>query len=79
MRAMSICAIVMTASLCGSAAAEQPLPGVSSQRPIVRPLPEPSEAAPASEDGSFMVGKTRVKISGSITVDIGVGATPKPR
>ena len=49
------------------------LPGVEGGHSIVKPLPEPDEL-PVNEDGSIQLGKTRVKISGSVTVDIGVGA-----
>lgn len=51
----------------------QALPGVEGGHSIVKPLPEPDEL-PVNEDGSIQIGKTRVKISGSVTVDIGVGA-----
>lgn len=61
------------------ACAEETLPGVSPSKPIVQPMPEPTEEAQANDDGSITVGNTRVKISGSVTVDIGVGNTPKPR
>ncbi|WP_238481611.1 hypothetical protein [Pseudochrobactrum algeriensis] len=49
------------------------LPGVKPAKPIVTPpQAEPDETyLQSNPDGSFMVGKTRVKISGSIIMDIG--------
>ena len=38
------------------------------------PQPEPDDALPAGENGTFKIGNTDVRISGSITVDVGVGA-----
>ncbi len=56
-------------------AADYSLPGVKPAKPIVTPPEaEPENSAPAvNSDGSFNVGNTRVKISGSITVDVGTG------
>jgi hypothetical protein len=53
------------------------LPGVSSDYRIAKPAPEPEpdDALPASGNGQFKIGDTDVRISGSITVDVGVGAT----
>ncbi len=49
------------------------LPGVKPAKPIVTPpQAEPDETyLQSNPDGSFIVGKTRVKISGSIIMDIG--------
>lgn len=49
------------------------LPGVKPAKPIVQtPQAEPHEPQPSpSQDGSFMIGNTKVKISGSVTVDVG--------
>lgn len=74
--AMIVLALLL---LAGNAFAEQALPGVEPSKPIVRPLPEDDSTLPANEDGSFTVGNTRVKISGSVTIDVGVGNGPKPR
>jgi len=74
-------ALILTAAIAafaGVASAQEALPGVVPPEPLVRPLPEP-DALPAAPDGSFLVGNTRVKISGSVTVDIGFGETAKPR
>jgi hypothetical protein len=57
------------------------LPGVKAAKPIVStPQAEPnSNTITTFPDGSFMVGNTRVKISGAVTVDIGAGQTPQKR
>lgn len=49
------------------------LPGVKPAKPIVTsPQAEPDNGQRTMyPDGSFMVGNTRVKISGSVIVDIG--------
>lgn len=67
--------------LASSAAlGEEPLPGVSGDHRIVKPLPEPNDdALPVGENGGVKVGNWDVKISGSITVDIGTGNLPPPR
>lgn len=53
------------------------LPGVQPAKPIVTPPEaEPDDNKLRTDpDGSFMIGNTRVKISGSVTVDIGKGAS----
>ncbi|CAN7717352.1 hypothetical protein LJN214_005975 [Mesorhizobium sp. LjNodule214] len=52
------------------------LPGVTSDYRIAKPAPqpEPDDALPAGGSGQFKIGDTDVRISGSITVDIGAGA-----
>jgi len=67
--------IVALAATAGLAAAtpvhaEETLPGVSGEHSIVKPLPEPAENAPR-EDDAVKMGSWDVKISGSVTVDIG--------
>lgn len=56
------------------------LPGVTSDYRIAKPAPqpEPDDALPAGENGSFKIGNTDVRISGSIAVDIATGGF-KPR
>lgn len=58
--------------------APETLPGVKPAKPIVTPAePEPNETSISTNpDGSFMVGNTRVKLSGSVTVDVGKGPLP---
>lgn len=53
------------------------LPGVTPAKPIVTPPDaEPENNTTATNpDGSFNIGNTKVKISGSVTVDIGTGNT----
>ena len=55
------------------------LPGVTSDYRIAKPAPEPDDALPAGENGTFKIGDTDVRISGSVTIDVGVGATGQPR
>ncbi|MFK0688226.1 hypothetical protein ACFX5Q_08485 [Mesorhizobium sp. IMUNJ 23033] len=58
------------------------LPGVTGDYRIAKPAPEPEpdDALPASGNGQFKIGDTDVRISGSITVDVGAGAfTPSNR
>ncbi|PWJ85379.1 hypothetical protein C7441_103236 [Pseudaminobacter salicylatoxidans] len=56
----------------------QPLPGVKQPEPIVQaPQPEPDEQ-PGTGD-TFKVGDFDVKVSGSVTVDIGFGKVKPPR
>ncbi len=74
----SLCLFLALCLSSPAALAGDALPGVKQPEPIVQPAPEP-EDQPASEDGSFMVGNTKVKISGSVTVDIGAGKGPPPR
>ncbi|ANT51713.1 hypothetical protein [Mesorhizobium amorphae] len=52
------------------------LPGVTGDYRIAKPAPEPEpdDALPASGNGQFKIGETDVRISGSITVDVGAGA-----
>jgi hypothetical protein len=57
----------------------QPLPGVKQPDPIVQaPQPEPDEQQ-TSKPGTFKVGNFDVKVSGSVTVDIGAGRIKPPR
>jgi hypothetical protein len=56
------------------------LPGVISDYRIAKPAPqpEPDDALPAGGNGTFKIGDTDVRISGSITVDVATGGF-KPR
>jgi hypothetical protein len=56
------------------------LPGVSGDYRIAKPAPqpEPDDPLPAGTNGSFKIGDTDVKISGSIIVDVGVGGIRPP-
>ncbi len=55
------------------------LPGVTSDYRIAKPAPQPEDALPAGENGTFKIGNTDVRISGTITVDVGVGSIKPPR
>ncbi|OBQ96821.1 hypothetical protein A9K66_20000 [Mesorhizobium sp. AA23] len=58
----------------------QKLPGVSSDYRIAKPAPqpEPDDALPAGSNGTFKIGDTDVRISGSITIDMATGAIRPP-
>jgi hypothetical protein len=58
----------------------QNLPGVSGDYSIAKPAPqpEPDDALPAGSDGTFKIGDTDVRISGSITVDMATGGIKIP-
>jgi hypothetical protein len=57
------------------------LPGVAGDYRIAKPAPapEPDGAFPSNGNGRFKVGDTDVRISGSITVDVGAGSIGLPR
>lgn len=57
----------------------EPLPGVSTDHQIVKPMPDQAEQPPSGEKEPIRVGDWDVRVSGSITVDIGVGKTKLPR
>lgn len=67
------------ALLLSPAHADEALPGVKGGHTIVQPEPNDPEPLQTNEDGSIQIGNTRVKISGSVTVDIGAGNLPPPR
>ncbi|TIO79355.1 MAG: hypothetical protein E5X74_10155 [Mesorhizobium sp.] len=58
----------------------QKLPGVSGDYRIAKPAPqpEPDDAQPAGDNGAFKIGDTDVRISGSITIDMGTGGIRPP-
>jgi hypothetical protein len=57
------------------------LPGVTGDYRIAKPAPEPEpdDAFPGNGNGQFKIGDTDVRISGSITVDVGAGSIGLPR
>ncbi|WP_246691141.1 MULTISPECIES: hypothetical protein [unclassified Mesorhizobium] len=78
MTAIAITALTANAALAGDSTSQSPkgaLPGVTSDYRIAKPAPqpEPDEVLPAGENGTFKIGDTDVRISGSITVDVGTG------
>jgi len=77
--AIAITAATSNMAFAGNSTSSSPksaLPGVTSDYRIAKPAPEPEpdDALPAGENGTFKIGNTDVRISGSITVDVGVGA-----
>ncbi|WP_195179900.1 hypothetical protein [Mesorhizobium sp. INR15] len=58
-----------------NAASNNALPGVTGDYRIAKPapVPEPDDAAPGTGGTQFKVGDTDVRISGSITIDVGAG------
>lgn len=56
------------------------LPGVTSDYRIAEPgpQPEPDDAVPSSGNGTFKIGDTDVRISGSITIDVATGGIRPP-
>ncbi|MER8864490.1 hypothetical protein NKI19_12355 [Mesorhizobium sp. M0751] len=85
---LAIAAIVGTNMLVGAALAQDnstssqkgALPGVTSDYRIAGPAPqpEPDEALPSSGNGTFKIGDTDVRISGSITIDVATGGIRPP-
>jgi hypothetical protein len=55
------------------------LPGVANDYRIAKPSPEPDDAMPSNGNGEFKIGDTDVRISGSMTFDVGAGAIKAPR
>ncbi|CDX19674.1 conserved exported hypothetical protein [Mesorhizobium sp. ORS 3324] len=58
----------------------QKLPGVSGDYRIAKPAPqpEPDDAQLAGNNGTFKIGDTDVRISGSITIDMATGGIRPP-
>ncbi|TJX74821.1 MAG: hypothetical protein E5W21_04950, partial [Mesorhizobium sp.] len=73
---LAIVGLVSSSALAEDAstvAQKSALPGVSGDYRIAKPapVPEPDDAFPSSGNGQFKIGDTDVRISGSITVDVG--------
>lgn len=79
-RLLSLAAFALSAAASTVAVAEdaQPLPGVKQPQPIVQ-APQPEPLAEPESQQSFKVGDFDVKVSGSVTVDIGIGKIKPPR
>ncbi|WP_136618969.1 MULTISPECIES: hypothetical protein [Mesorhizobium] len=83
-RVIVVVALAIAGLISGAALAEDSspstqksaLPGVTGDYRIAKPAPkpEPDDAFPSNGNGQFKIGDTDVRISGSITVDVGVGA-----
>ncbi|AZO54563.1 MULTISPECIES: hypothetical protein [unclassified Mesorhizobium] len=81
---LAIVGLVSSSALAEDAstvAQKSALPGVSGDYRIAKPapVPEPDDAFPSSGNGQFKIGDTDVRISGSITVDVGGGGIKPPR
>ncbi|QKD03715.1 hypothetical protein [Mesorhizobium loti] len=63
-----------------SSAQKGALPGVTGDYRIAKPapVPEPDDAFPSDGNGTFKIGNTDLRISGSITIDAATGGF-KPR
>lgn len=71
-------AVLFSTAFIAAAAAEQALPGVEQPEPIVKQLPpEPDDET--ADRSTFKVGDFDVRVSGSVTVDIGVGPVKPPQ
>jgi len=68
--------LILLASFAGASALADDLPGVVMPEPIVQPMPE-AEDQPADQN-AVQVGDWDVKVSGSVTVDVGAGSANKP-
>lgn len=84
MTAIAITAVTASAALAGNSTSQTQtgaLPGVTSDYRIAKPAPqpEPDDALPAGENGTFKIGNTDVRISGTITVDVGTGGIKPSR
>jgi FlaG/FlaF family flagellin (archaellin) len=78
MIAIAFAATASSPAFAGGGTTSKPkaaLPGVTSDYRIAKPAPqpEPDDAWPAGENGTFKIGNTDVRVSGSITIDMGTG------
>ena len=88
-RVIAVAALAIAGLIGGAALAEDSspwaqkgaLPGVSGDYRIAKPAPqpEPDDAFPSNGNGTFKIGDTDVRISGSITVDVATGGIKPPR
>lgn len=53
--------------------ASERLPGVENEYSIVKPAPEPLEAPSEPNGYTFKAGNTDIRISGSVSVEVGFG------
>ncbi|TGP26580.1 MULTISPECIES: hypothetical protein [unclassified Mesorhizobium] len=85
-RHLRIALAALAGAMIGSTAAfgedgsARKLPGVSGDYRIAKPAPkpEPDDALPAGGNGTFKIGDTDVRISGSITIDMATGSIRPP-
>ena len=69
---------LLAALPCSPLLAAETLPGVVQGEPIVKPQPPEPAREDSSEKEPVRVGDWDVRISGSVTVDVGVGALRRP-
>ena len=84
MTAIAITSVTCSAARAGNSTSQPQtgaLPGVTNDYRIAQPAPqpEPDDALPTGENGTFKIGNTDVRISGSITVDMATGGIKQPR
>jgi hypothetical protein len=80
--ACAAAAIVLLGYATGPSKADDPsgsLPGVNPLPPVVKPEGEPEMMPIADENGFVRMGDWDVKISGSVTLDVGAGDVSLPR
>ncbi|MBL8578767.1 MAG: hypothetical protein JNK47_16210 [Mesorhizobium sp.] len=71
--------LILLATVVVAPALAEDLPGVTKPKPIVQPVPEPEDQQAETARDAIRVGDWDVKVSGSVTVDIGVGSARIPR
>ena len=72
-------AVLSPATLSKADEQSKVLPGVKMPPQIVKPEGEPEQMPVADENGFVRMGDWDVRISGSVTVDVGAGDLPLPR
>jgi hypothetical protein len=70
--------LILLSIFAVATASADDLPGVVAPEPIVKPMPDPDGQPADQQDEAIRVGDWDVKISGSVTVDIGAGSQGKP-
>ncbi|AZO30596.1 hypothetical protein [Mesorhizobium sp. M1B.F.Ca.ET.045.04.1.1] len=78
--AAALASTLMAGAAFANDSSAQKLPGVSGDYRIAKPAPqpEPDDAQPAGSNGTFKIGDTDVRISGSITIDMATGGIRPP-
>ncbi|RWD51925.1 MAG: hypothetical protein EOS36_29650 [Mesorhizobium sp.] len=73
-------AMIGSTAALGDDGSARKLPGVSGDYRIAKPAPqpEPDDGLPAGGNGTFKIGDTDVRISGSITIDMATGGIRPP-
>lgn len=70
---VALVAAAPAASASGKKQGADTLPGVTAPEPIVKPLAEPIPPVTPDANGFVRMGDWDVRVSGSVTVDIGAG------